>query len=234
MENESEVIRQQMDETRAAMTDKIESLENQVVDTVQSASTAVSDTVGSVREIMHDTVESVRDTFDLPRQVDRRPWTMVAGASVLGYLGAYLLSGNKGAKARSNEISECVARAMKEHLALNGNGAPTGDNAVASAAPHQAIVAPSAAPDKPRWVSNLGNTFHAEISELESLAVGTLLGIVRDLVGDAVPEPMEHQVEKFVDGITVKLGGKPVDGRILPERPRTDGCSKYGHQEAGG
>ena len=100
MENECEVIRQQMDETRTAMTDKIETLEQQVVDTVQAASAAVSETVQTVKDSVHETVETVKDTFDLPRQVERRPWTMMAGATALGYLGGYLLNRTNGREAR--------------------------------------------------------------------------------------------------------------------------------------
>ena len=42
MDNESEVIRQQMDETRSALSDKVELLEQQVVETVHGATTAVA------------------------------------------------------------------------------------------------------------------------------------------------------------------------------------------------
>jgi ElaB/YqjD/DUF883 family membrane-anchored ribosome-binding protein len=232
------MIRQHMDETRAALTDKIETLEHQVVDTVQAASTAVSETVGSVKEIVHDslqtvkdsvhdTVETVKDTFDLHRQVDRRPWTMFAGATALGFLGGYLLRRSNGREARETAISESMALAIKAHGAVNGYGAPKGRDAAASAATHET----DAAPEKPNWVSHLGGTFHSEIAQLEALAVGTLLGIVRDIITEAVPEHMERQVEKIVNGITVKLGGQPLDGRILPERSRIEGFAKNGNKE---
>jgi ElaB/YqjD/DUF883 family membrane-anchored ribosome-binding protein len=241
VENESEVIRQQMDETRAAMSDKIETLENQVVDTVQAATAAVSETVGSVKDIVHDslqtvkdsvqdTVESVKDTFDLPRQVNRRPWTMFAGAAALGYLGGYLLSGSNGSHAGRSEKSDSVGLAVRAHTAMKGNGASRSRNAAASAATQESETAE----DKPTWVSGLGDTFHDEIAQLEGLAIGTLLGLVRDIVTKAVPEHMERQVEEIVDGITVKLGGKPLDGRILPEPSRVDGFAKNGKQEACG
>jgi ElaB/YqjD/DUF883 family membrane-anchored ribosome-binding protein len=240
MENESEMIRQQMDETRAALTDKIETLEHQVVDTVQAASTAVSETVGSVKEIVHDslqtvkdsvhdTVETVKDTFDIQRQVDRRPWTMFAGATALGFLGGYLLRGSNGREARITEKSESLAPSAKARTAVIRNGAPKRRDAAASTAIHESDAATTA--DKPSWVSNVGDTFHAEISQLEQLAVGTLLGIVRDIITEVVPEHMERQVEEIVNGITVKLGGQPLDGRILPERSRVEGFAKNGNKE---
>jgi len=102
-EPEREVIRQQMEETRAALTDKLETLEHQVVDTVQGATTAVQETVATVKDAVQETVETVKgsvqetvetvkETFDLNRQVDRHPWLMFGGAVAVGYLGGRLLT----------------------------------------------------------------------------------------------------------------------------------------------
>jgi len=59
-----------MDETRAALTDKVEALENRVVSTVESATAAVSETVAEVKSAVTDTVhsvtETVQETFDAP------------------------------------------------------------------------------------------------------------------------------------------------------------------------
>src|SRR5262249_60811224 len=91
VENKPEVIRQQMQETRTALTEKLEALEHQVVETVQGARSAVTDTVESVRGAVHDTVCTVKETFDLNRQVERHPWAMVGGSFALGYVSGRLL-----------------------------------------------------------------------------------------------------------------------------------------------
>ena len=62
MDDEPEVIRQQMEETRSALTDKIERLEHQVVGTVQNTTRAVNDTVENVKEAVQETVSTVKDT----------------------------------------------------------------------------------------------------------------------------------------------------------------------------
>src|SRR5260370_9935 len=80
MDDEPEVTRAQMDETRASLSEKLETLEHQVVDSVQDTSNAV-----------HDTVAGVKDMFDLHLQVQRHPWLIVGGSIALGYLGGYLL-----------------------------------------------------------------------------------------------------------------------------------------------
>ena len=165
MENESEMIRQQMDETRTAMTEKIEMLEHQVVETVQVASTAVADTVENVKEIVrdslqtvkesvHETVETVKDAFDLHRQVDQRPWTMFAGATALGYLGACLLRGSTGREGRRGEITQSMAPALQEHTTVTRNGAPERHDAEESAARHESDTFSTAG--KPRLARPAG------------------------------------------------------------------------------
>ena len=57
MENE-DVIREQMEDTRTSLTEKLETLESQVASTVQGATTNVAETVEAVKE----TVEAVKDT----------------------------------------------------------------------------------------------------------------------------------------------------------------------------
>lgn len=105
MDNPPEVIRQQMEETRASLQDKLEVLEQQVINTVQDASQtvenvkdtmeAVKDTVQgtaeTVKETVQDTVQSVKDTLSIDRQVREHPWAMLAGAAVVGFLGGRLL-----------------------------------------------------------------------------------------------------------------------------------------------
>ena len=69
MNDTPEVIRQQMEDTKSQLTEKLESLECQVSDGVQS----------------------VTDAFDLSLQVARHPWMAVGGSLVLGYLASEIL-----------------------------------------------------------------------------------------------------------------------------------------------
>lgn len=102
MGNETEVIRQQMAETRSSLQDKLETLEQQVKETVQEATDsvqtvkeAVQETVGTVKETVQDTVESVKgtvqDTVESVKQslnvsdhVRNHPWLFFAGAATVG------------------------------------------------------------------------------------------------------------------------------------------------------
>jgi len=112
-----EVIEQQMDETRHALTEKVAALEHQVVDTVQTATQAVQDTVETVKSAVQETVTSVKDsvqdsvtavkdtvqdsvsavkenvkeTFDVKHHVQENPYLMVGGAVVAGLITGLLV-----------------------------------------------------------------------------------------------------------------------------------------------
>lgn len=113
MVNEPEVIKQQMEETRSSLADKLETLEQHVLGTVHDTTSAVSntaemvtdavegtvesvkETVENVKESFMETVESVketvRDTFDLRLQAERHPWGVVGGSVAVGFAVGYLM-----------------------------------------------------------------------------------------------------------------------------------------------
>lgn len=222
MDSEPEVIRQQMEETRASLTEKLETLEQQVVGTVQGATTAVSETVESVKEAVQqtvdtvkgsvqDTVDSVKDTFDVPRQVDRYPWLMMGGAIALGYVGGRLLL-------RSSEGPRTY---WSSPPTTNGrrDSPPTPEYRPAAAAP------PSEADSG--WLGAIGDSYGPEIARLKGLAIGAVLGLVRDAIARSAPEPMRPRLTDVIDSITTKVGGQPIAGPVLsyfsPDRPENKG-----------
>ena len=72
MTNGTSQLKQDRDKLFAGLADKLGKLDEHVSDTVQSVA---------------DSVQSARDSFDLKLHVRRRPWTFVAGAAALGFLG---------------------------------------------------------------------------------------------------------------------------------------------------
>ena len=50
-----------------------------------------------------------------------------------------------------------------------------------------------------------------ELSQLKALAVGTLMGTVREIVVEATPKSVGEPVAKIIDSITEKIGGTPLD-----------------------
>jgi len=209
------MIRQQMEETRTALTQKLETLEEKVVTTVQDATSAVTDTVDnvkdavqetvtSVKDTVQDTVETVRDTFDVERQVQRRPWLMFGGSVALGFVAGCLL--HRGTTRRRSSMARIDRMVGSQAPAANGSSA---------ASPFTQPAAQSEAADEPGLLSTLTEQFQPEIAKLKGMAIGTALGAVRDLVTHAVPDQMKGQVTEMVDNVTVKLGGQPVAGPVL-------------------
>jgi len=207
MENE-EVIRHDMEETRTALTEKLEILENQVVGTVQDARAAVTetvdtlkdtvstvketvtDTVSAVKESVHDGVATVKDWFDVRAQVDRHPWVMTGGSILAGYLIGTLCD-------RLNESETAVAPAaepIRSDTHRLGNG-------------HRSTTTRAKRHHEPEGGSWLAG-FAPELNKLKSLALGTLLGTAREMVVRSVPPELGHKLGEIVDNITAKLGGE--------------------------
>jgi ElaB/YqjD/DUF883 family membrane-anchored ribosome-binding protein len=255
MDNETEVIREKMEDARTDLSDKLEQLEKQVMDTVQGATSAVADsvqsatstvndtlqsvkdvvdnvkdsvqgtvdsvkdsvqgTVDSVKETMADTVEGVKKTFDLHRQVDNHPYLMVGGAVVVGFVAGRMLTQQTGrAMGQAAERFGPTVRRYAQSAASNlGSAASTVGSTAASVG--------GAAATAGDWMSGLETMFGPEIAKLKELAIGTLLGVVRDMAVKAAPETLAPRVSEIIDDFTTKLGGKPVEGPVF-ETPSSD------------
>jgi hypothetical protein len=184
MVQESEVIRCRINATRTALSEKLQELERQIMQ--PSAPTECCQEVAeephqSVKESVKGTMAQVKEAFDLPRQMQKHPWAILAGAAGLGLLGGFLIRRGTAPAAQPEEMPHGV----------NGS-----------------------APARPETATRL----QEEIANLKSLAVGALLGVARDLVVDAVSRPLEEQLAEMIDALTTKLGGHPLQGRILPPR----------------
>jgi len=212
MDHELEVTREQMDETRASLTEKLETLENHVVHTVQDTADAVHDTVADVKEAVHGTVSEVKEIFDIPLQVRRRPWLMVGGAIALGYVGGYLLlrrgSDRPAVNERQPAASANGAKTNGQH-----NGTVKANRLREKTAEKSPIKDES--PSKPGVLSGVTSRFGAEISKLEELAIGTAMSAFRDIITDSLPEQLKVEVGGVMDSVTVKLGGEPVAGPVF-------------------
>jgi ElaB/YqjD/DUF883 family membrane-anchored ribosome-binding protein len=224
MENDPEMIRKQMAETRTSLTQKLESLEQKVVDTVEGASCAVNQTVDNVKGAVHETVTtvkdsvretvgSVRDAFDISRHVENRPWTMMAGAVAVGFLGGYMLhrSSTRERETREPERRRLGGRLSESDGARRGalNGWHAADG------PESPDSKPAPRDEEPGVLSKMGGTFEKELGQLKGLAIGAMFGMIRDLAQDSVPAALEQQVGEVMDGITEKLGGQAIHGRLL-------------------
>lgn len=225
MDHESEVIRHQMEETRTSLAEKLETLEQQVVCTVHGATSAVTDTVEAVREAVHDsvekvkgsveeTVETVRDTLDIQRQVERHPWAMMTGSVILGYVGGSLLNHTQQEHYRGSSLGPVYSNPDRGTMEGLRNGGTTRIPVQESLTSEKVEQAGGT---EHHWLDEAGQMFEKEISKVKGLAIGTVLGVLRDLIATSLPEPLKPELHEVMDSVTTKLGGKPIRGPVLSE-----------------
>jgi ElaB/YqjD/DUF883 family membrane-anchored ribosome-binding protein len=222
MADNPEVIRRQMDETKASLAEKLEALESQVTSTVQSATEAVAETVETVKgtvenvtEAVQETVHTVGETFNLKLQFERHPWPMLGGSVAVGCLVGYLTGGNGRSNGRGWGYGGSEENA--DHMTSR----------MSSASPEEYRHEP-----EPRWSSQPEPASQTasrpeepaqkgwlweELGRLKNLGLGALMAAVRDLTVRSLPGQLGEKVAEEVDHLTTKLGAEPIHGSIFPQ-----------------
>jgi ElaB/YqjD/DUF883 family membrane-anchored ribosome-binding protein len=207
MDHEAEVIKQHMLETRTDLTRKLEELEEQVAATVRGTTEAVSETVHavkgaventveSVKEKVEGTVETVKETFDIPQQVQKHPWAMMAGFAALGYLGGRLLSSSATCRTSSTRFEAGRSNGRPQRQPFPREESREG-------------AAPATESRSEVW-DRLVKTFSPVLTKLSGLAIGVASGVVGKMILESVPESLRGEVENVVNEMTTALGGKPL------------------------
>lgn len=159
MDNRAAALREQMGRTLTGLTDKLDALEHQVLGSVKTVS---------------DSVNTVRDSLDVKLQVRRRPWTLLAGVTALGFLGGYRSlrhrAGPSAQKDGNNGASPVCAVAAGRPCTCVGEGA------------NGAAAAPATTAVPPGWFITMGNRFQPEITAVRGVAIGVLLELVREVL----------------------------------------------------
>ena len=253
MDDEPEVIRQQMAETRSSLTDKIERLEQTVEHKVQSTTAAVTDTVESVKEAVQDTVQtvkgSVRDTvdtvkctvnttvetvkekFDVRRYFEEYPWASFGAAVGVGFAGGVLLG--TGARARGDRITDLHSRGEAERAAVPSHNGGTRKRSPAAAARTSSFTASPSHADH-GLVADVASKFGDELGKLKGVALGAVFGLVRDWISRSAPAEVGSRVGEVLDDVTRKLGGEPLRGNLLDSFVGVTGGKASREKDTGG
>jgi ElaB/YqjD/DUF883 family membrane-anchored ribosome-binding protein len=208
MENEPEMIRQQMLETRTALSEKLETLEEEVtgkikgttdsvVETVETVKEAVENTVQTVEKTVEKTVESVKETLDLGHHVEQHPWLMLGGAVLFGYVAGRLVDRLTAPPITANGVAPDRGRAPEVHTYFQ-------------APPPRS---------EPGWGAEVVDALKPAMSKLGELAIGVTTGLLGEMVLEQLPATLHHDVNEVLDDITVALGGKPLHG-FMAHEPR--------------
>jgi len=214
MDHESEVIKQQMEQTRSALAEKLETLEEHVTSTVRNTTEAVTGTVETVKGAVEDTVESVKDAvsntmetvgesveqvkeaFDLNKQMQEHPWLMMGGGVVVGYLGTCLL------ETGCNQVSHAMTRSVAP---------PPSSTTLRAEAGGDGRTRPAAStPSEPSTWDRVAEAMAPAADQLKGLAFGVATAMLGRMILDAVPDTLKGEVEQVINEVTKAVGGKPL------------------------
>jgi len=211
-----------VNDTVQSVKDVVDTVKDSVEGTVESVKDTVQGTVDSVKAGFDDTVESMRQTFDMSRQMEHHPWLMLGGAVAVGFVAGKMLDfGPPVARtaSRAAESLRPVGGRFAESASSLLSGASSAAGGAASAVGSAASALGGAASTAGSMLGTLEKMFGPEIDQVKQLAIGTLLGVVRDMAVQAAPENMAPKVREIIDNFTSKMGGKPIEGPVLPPRP---------------
>jgi ElaB/YqjD/DUF883 family membrane-anchored ribosome-binding protein len=206
VDHELEVIRDQMEGTRASLADKLEALESQVRETVQSASETVASAVDGAKDVVSsvsegakqvvekvsETVETVKESLSITHCVEQYPWASVGVAVAAGFCTAQLLPPLRAPWAQSEAV------------------APPADS-------YRPRTSEPPRHEPSPWTDSLTGVAKTAATTLEGLAVGTLMGAIKDLITRSLPQEWHGELNRMADDVTTRLGGKVMHGNPLGE-----------------
>ena len=200
MDRELEVIRGDMEETRANLANKLEALETQVRETVSSASETVTTTVEGVKDVVEtvsDTVGSVTDTLNISKHIEENPWMALGIAVAAGFMASQVLGGGGGQPARQEPAPPPTPTPPAPQ--------PAQDHTQAQQPTHNGVL-----PSLESLLPDMNGVLGTALTGVSSLAIGTAMGVVREVVANGLPPEWKNELTRLVDQVTTQLGGKPL------------------------
>ncbi len=197
----------------SAVKDSVENSVEAVKETVSAVTDKVHETVQAVSETLNDTVKSIKETFNISLQTQRHPWLIFGGSVGLGLLGSLLIPKTR----HHGWMSGSSAPAPTSPEPVNGHSGYTPPT-FGPEAKRFTQMASSEPSDKAESLSSAATGWVGEqLTRLKGLAVGSLMGAVRDMAKKALPEALGTRVAEEVDSITKGLGAEPIAGPVLAE-----------------
>ena len=238
--------RQDMAVTRAAMTEKIELLEDRVRETVENAASTVEDIVENVKETVDETVGAVKETvggaqstvkeivgevkdtvddtvikvkqsFDFRYQMEHHPWMMMSASVLIGYwLGGREARNTRTAHSKRHSLPEGMARQSQDDE-------PTGNAELAKR------HTPNFKTHTSRLWKNSLSQFDEEIGIVKKAIIGALLSSVGTMAKQSMPR-IAPRLDQAIDSAMVKLGAQP-EKRVHQEE---EGVKQYSQAKPDG
>lgn len=185
-DNGTEKTRKELEETRSAMADKITAIHDRVTHAAQSVRDSVEQTVHDAKKTVHDGVQSVKDTFDLKQQAAQHPWPMIGGALFAGVVLANWTSGRRAAV--NGKASHRYGASTLPDGGERTSNAMEADRGSTKCAQVKGFVQ---------------ERFNEELNKVQTIAIGTGVGIVRDWLRVKAPA-LAARIEKEFDALHSK------------------------------
>jgi len=203
------VIRDEMEQTRANLAEKLGALENQVRETVSGATDAVSSTVEGVKDVVSsvsETVETVTETFNVSKQVEQHPWMALGAAVATGFVVAQVFgrSSEPAPGAPQPGSTPSSSSSWFSSSAQPATGAPQPQQ-------EQRREGPGVVDSLKSMLPDMGDVMNTVVSSVGGMAVGSLMGLIREFATQGLPQEWHGDVTKLIDQVTSQLGGKPLD-----------------------
>jgi hypothetical protein len=208
MDPEPSVIRQEIDETRQSLSDKLETLEHQVMDSVHQARATVRDTIDTVKSAVSDTVDSVKRTFDVEYHVQQRPFVCSGLTFVAGFVAGAWVKGTRNHGSYTNGAGHSLAERKRSYWGRE-NGEVRSYDWISESA-----ISSSSLQERNNRHSSL---FSDELNKVKGLAIGTAMALLRDFAKQSLPPTLGSHIDEVMDSATTKLGGQPL-GRVIHSR----------------
>ena len=155
-------VRQDIENTHAAMTEKLEMLEERARETVKGAKAAV------------------KHTINVHYQVDQHPWKMVGASILVGYMLGRVTSGGSA----SSQIDG-------QRILILDTPVVTGTSSTSQKLIEQDFSSRSK-PHESELSRSILEPYKDELAIIKMAAIGAVVGVVRDLIKQAVPTLVSH------------------------------------------
>jgi len=233
VDNELEVIRDEMEETRASLASKLEALETQVRETVSGASETVTSTVEGVKDVVEtvsETVSSVTDTLNISKQVEEHPWAALGIAIAAGFVASQLFGGSSPAPAAQPPPQPPQPLPNLEPIPAPAAHTQPATFSTPPAQPkEQSEGIAGMLPSLESLLPDMSGAIQTAITGVSSLAVGTLMGVVREVAVNGLPAEWQQELTRVVDQMTTQLGGKPL--QPLKSEPKHEEPKPSNHED---
>jgi ElaB/YqjD/DUF883 family membrane-anchored ribosome-binding protein len=115
LEKEPAEMRGDMRDTRAALTEKLELLEDRVSKKTEDIQHRVEATADKVKETVNDTVRVVKETVDWRHQMQEHPWGMFGGAVFAGFMLGRLIGSSSDGSTFTPRLPTTPTTGASEH-----------------------------------------------------------------------------------------------------------------------